>query len=89
MPDPYPNATFRQTRLARIRLGAQQLNVNDAIHVIKNYHAATPGFNVNQRWFYGETQNHTPLRVLVEDHQPGDVQIITVDFTEQTRRRDT
>ncbi len=80
MPDPYPNATFSPTRLARTRLENQQLNINDAIFVIRNFHTSSPGFKDNQRWYYGETQANIALRVLIEDHQHGDIRIVTVDF---------
>ena len=84
MPDPYPNARYWPTQLACDMMIRQDIDVNDAIYVVRNYSESWSGRKPRQFWYRGSTQNGRPLKILIDPNTQMDVSIVTVhDISER------
>ena len=78
MPTSLRDARFSTTRLADDRLTLLGIDINMAIHVVRNYGARNPGQRENQYWYQGETPDGRTLNVLVESPHHTIAKIIIV-----------
>ena len=78
MPDRYLGANYAPSGFARsllVRIGS---DVNDAIHVVRNYEDCSQGTGASQWWYRGTSQHGRRLKVLIEERGPTLVLIIAV-----------
>ena len=73
-----PYARFTATKLAHTRLELLEIDINTAIHVIRNYGSTWSGRGAHQWWYQGTSTEGRTFNVLVESTHPTVAMIIVV-----------
>lgn len=78
MPDPFPNARYRQTRLFVKAAADYNISFPEVRQVIRSYETRSPGSGTNQWWYFGSIPNGREVKVLVSVDSDDEVALITI-----------